>query len=257
VATKQRHRSDGAFFEKWVKEDVDTFIFDCDGVLWTGDNVIPGSREALLNLRSLNKRIIFLSNSAVKKPSDLVKKAHKLGLSVEPQEVITSGIAAARQLSAMNLPVNTEIYVVGEKGLRETITNITGFQCVGEQDSGNFADFSAFVDPTGGGFSRDSRDSRESAPEDDGTVLRRARRAIDPSGKIKAVVVSRDGSFDYFRMARASALLRYNQDMPFIATNSDQASPSIGSALLVPAAGAMVSAGEFLTDFGRYYYYYF
>jgi hypothetical protein len=31
--------------------NIDTLVLDCDGVLWQGDDLIPGSAEALLKLR--------------------------------------------------------------------------------------------------------------------------------------------------------------------------------------------------------------
>ena len=31
---------------------VDAFVFDCDGVLWTGDTVIPGAIDFLENMKT-------------------------------------------------------------------------------------------------------------------------------------------------------------------------------------------------------------
>lgn len=33
-------------------DSVDDFVFDCDGVLWTGKNAVPGAEKALEFLRS-------------------------------------------------------------------------------------------------------------------------------------------------------------------------------------------------------------
>lgn len=38
-----------------------TFIFDCDGVIWKGDSVIPGVPETLDFLREQGKRLIFVT----------------------------------------------------------------------------------------------------------------------------------------------------------------------------------------------------
>lgn len=33
-------------------EEYDTFLFDCDGVLWNGENVVQGAAEVIGYLRS-------------------------------------------------------------------------------------------------------------------------------------------------------------------------------------------------------------
>lgn len=37
----------------------DAFLFDCDGVIWNGDEVIPGVVETLKYLRKLGKKVHF------------------------------------------------------------------------------------------------------------------------------------------------------------------------------------------------------
>lgn len=39
------------------------FIFDCDGVIWRGDCVIPGVPETLAFLRSQGKQLFFVTNN--------------------------------------------------------------------------------------------------------------------------------------------------------------------------------------------------
>ena len=53
--------------EKSAQELVDateTFIFDCDGVIWKGDSLIEGVPETLDLLRSMGKRLIFVTNNS-------------------------------------------------------------------------------------------------------------------------------------------------------------------------------------------------
>ena len=42
-------------------DNIDTAIFDCDGVIWRGDNVIDGAARALEGLLNQGKRVV--SNS--------------------------------------------------------------------------------------------------------------------------------------------------------------------------------------------------
>ena len=42
------------------------FIFDCDGVLWTGRHVVKGSMQTLYHLiKSEDLKVFFLSNNAM------------------------------------------------------------------------------------------------------------------------------------------------------------------------------------------------
>ena len=45
---------------KWL-ENIDVFIFDCDGVIWKGDSLIPGVEKTLEMLRALKKRLFFVT----------------------------------------------------------------------------------------------------------------------------------------------------------------------------------------------------
>ena len=42
----------------------DTFIFDCDGVLYTPEGPVEGVAEALASLRAAGKRCFFVTNNS-------------------------------------------------------------------------------------------------------------------------------------------------------------------------------------------------
>lgn len=46
--------------------DIDAFVFDCDGVLWRGAELVPGADVALRQLRALGKKIVFVTNNSVR-----------------------------------------------------------------------------------------------------------------------------------------------------------------------------------------------
>lgn len=64
-----------------------TFIFDCDGVIWKGDCLIEGIEETLDMLRSMGKRLVFVTNNSTKSRKSYAKKFESLGLSVTPVSV--------------------------------------------------------------------------------------------------------------------------------------------------------------------------
>jgi hypothetical protein len=50
------------------------------GVIWKGDSIIPGVPETLDMLKSMGKRLIFVTNNSTKSRAGYLKKFHSLGL---------------------------------------------------------------------------------------------------------------------------------------------------------------------------------
>lgn len=50
--------------KKPLVDSVETFIFDCDGVIWKGDSLIEGVPETIAMLREMGKRLIFVTNNS-------------------------------------------------------------------------------------------------------------------------------------------------------------------------------------------------
>jgi len=74
-----------------IIDKYDFFILDIWGVIHDGINVYPGTKNALLKLRELNKPFYFLSNSP--RPANIAHaKFLQLGLDfVSPDQIVTSG----------------------------------------------------------------------------------------------------------------------------------------------------------------------
>ena len=80
----------------------ETFIFDCDGVIWKGDSLIEGVPETLEMLRAMGKRLIFVTNNSTKSRAGYTKKFESLGLTVNPEEIFSSSFAAAAYLESID-----------------------------------------------------------------------------------------------------------------------------------------------------------
>lgn len=59
--------------------DVDTLLFDCDGVLWRGETAVPGAPETLRALRARGKRLGFITNNSSKTRAAYAEKLQRLG----------------------------------------------------------------------------------------------------------------------------------------------------------------------------------
>jgi HAD superfamily hydrolase (TIGR01457 family) len=93
------------------------YIFDLDGTIYLGEKLIPGARETIKKLKSLSKKIVYLSNKPLQTREDYASKLTRLGISTQPDEVINSSLVMARWLSR-EAPGAT-IYVIGEIPLVE------------------------------------------------------------------------------------------------------------------------------------------
>ncbi|EEB92750.1 hypothetical protein MPER_08697 [Moniliophthora perniciosa FA553] len=102
----------------------DTWMFDCDGVLWHGDRVIPGATDVLSLLRQRGKKVIFVTNNATKSRKSYKGKFDSLGVEAKVDEIYGSAYAAAVYISSvMKLPKTKKVYVIGMKGLEEELTD--------------------------------------------------------------------------------------------------------------------------------------
>merc|ERR1719331_3553508 len=98
-------------------DKTDCFIFDCDGVIWKGDSVIPGIPETLAKLRAAGKKIFFVTNNSTKSRKGYLGKFKSLGLDVKPEEIFSSSFAAAAYLEQNPLPAGKKVYIIGQEGI--------------------------------------------------------------------------------------------------------------------------------------------
>jgi HAD superfamily hydrolase (TIGR01457 family) len=104
--------------------DIRALIIDMDGVLWHGEKPVPGLTDFFQTLRDRRIRFILATNNAGLTPEQYVSKLARMGVSVAPGDVLTSGTATAHYLAEHAEhadPASTRIFVVGEEGLRRPL----------------------------------------------------------------------------------------------------------------------------------------
>ncbi|KIZ03128.1 4-nitrophenyl phosphatase [Monoraphidium neglectum] len=79
----------------------DCWVFDCDGTLWKGNQVISGVREALQMLRDQGKQVLFVTNNSMKSRKSFKKKFDDLNLPVALEEIYSSSYSAAAYLQSV------------------------------------------------------------------------------------------------------------------------------------------------------------
>lgn len=66
------------------------YVFDLDGTIYLGDELLPGAKRLIEGLRHLGKRVVFLSNNPTKDPEMYAEKLTKLGLPTPEDEIVNT-----------------------------------------------------------------------------------------------------------------------------------------------------------------------
>ncbi|KAI6841170.1 Pre-mRNA-splicing factor [Hortaea werneckii] len=198
-----------AFIDKF-----DVFLFDCDGVLWSGDHLFPRIPETIKMLRERNKQLVFVTNNSTKSRGDYVKKFHGMGIEAREDEVFGSSYSAAVYIKrVMNLEApKNKVYVLGETGVEQELK--------------------AEDVPSCGGTDLLLR--REMQPQDFENISNRS--LLDDD--VSVVLTGLDYHPSYLKYALAMAYIR--RGAHFLATNIDSTLPSAGT--FFPGAGSTAAA---------------
>ncbi|KAI5428364.1 phosphoglycolate phosphatase 1A, chloroplastic [Lathyrus oleraceus] len=171
-------------------DSVETFIFDCDGVIWKGDSLIEGVPETLDMLRAKGKRLVFVTNNSTKSRKQYGKKFETLGLNVNEEEIFASSFAVPAYLKSIDFPKDKKVYVIGEDGILKEL-ELAGYKYVG-------------------------------GPEDGGKKIElKPGFLMEHDEDVGAVVVGFDRYFNYYKIQYGTLCIRENPGCLFIATNRD------------------------------------
>ncbi len=104
-------------------------IIDMDGVLWHGEQPMPGLPEFFAFLERHHIAFVLATNNSSRSPGQYVAKLARFGVSIPEENVLTSGQATAAYLASI-APPGAPVYPIGGEGLRHTLTQY-GFVCIG------------------------------------------------------------------------------------------------------------------------------
>src|SRR5258708_18896857 len=96
-------------------KDFHAYLLDLDGVVWRGDQLLPGVRDFVHLLDITGRQVLFVSNNSVATPNEVAEKLAGLGVPKPHGRVITAGHAAARVL-ASRFP-GGRVYVLGNPSI--------------------------------------------------------------------------------------------------------------------------------------------
>jgi NagD protein len=119
-------------------------ISDMDGVIYHGNQILPGVREFVDWLYREKKEFLFLTNASERTPLELKQKLARLGLDVDESHFYTSAMATAKFLDQQ--APGCSAYVIGSAGLLNALHDVgitmndvnPDYVVVGETSAYNF-----------------------------------------------------------------------------------------------------------------------
>lgn len=199
-----------------ILDKYDTYLFDCDGVIWIGNELLPSVKETLELLQNKKKNLIFVSNNSTKARDQYIEKLAGLGIhGVKLEQIINSCYSTAIYINeVLQLDKAKKIWVLGQEGITKEVEKF-GYETV------TFKDLEAKF-------------------QEEELTVDNIQSLIDP--QVGCVIVGLDFQVTYLKIAITQQYL-FDRKIPFIATNIDSTFP-FGKTKL-PGAGSIVEVASF------------
>ncbi|NDJ63327.1 MAG: HAD-IIA family hydrolase [Chloroflexi bacterium] len=102
--------------------EISGVIMDMDGVLWRGDQALPGLHEIFAFLRARDLPHTLATNNSSRTPDDYVHKLERMGVpGVKHEQIVSSATATVAYLRDHYTP-GTVVHVLGGDGLKALIS---------------------------------------------------------------------------------------------------------------------------------------
>jgi HAD superfamily hydrolase (TIGR01450 family) len=113
--------SGGTAVSRVPDREYDGYIFDLDGTIYLGKELLPGARELVERLRALGKRVVFLSNNPTRDVRMYADKLSGMGLPTPVEEIVTT-VYTTTQWILQNAP-GAVVYPISEEPLIRALTD--------------------------------------------------------------------------------------------------------------------------------------
>lgn len=97
------------------------YIFDLDGTLYRGEEVISGTPEVVAQLRAEGALIRYVTNNSGRTRQNFVQKLSQMGFAARPEEIVSSATGVASLAKQRGY---RSAFVVGEPGLVTTLREV-------------------------------------------------------------------------------------------------------------------------------------
>ncbi len=111
---------------------IQAFIIDMDGVLWRGNEPLPGLARLFDLLKKRSHPFVLATNNSTKTPQQYLQKLANFGIRAGLENILSSSLATAAYLRR-EYKAGASVYVVGQEGLHQAMRE-AGFSL--RQDAG-------------------------------------------------------------------------------------------------------------------------
>ncbi|MDO9545138.1 MAG: HAD-IIA family hydrolase [Pelolinea sp.] len=102
------------------KTTITAAILDMDGVLWRSDESLCDLKKLFSSFEQFGVKVLMATNNGLSTVDQYIYKFDKLGVQIEPWQVLTSAIAVG-YLVKQQLPNGGPVYIMGEQALFSTL----------------------------------------------------------------------------------------------------------------------------------------
>lgn len=109
-----------------LPDNISSLILDMDGVLWKSDAPIGDLSNTFDRIRGRGLKVAFATNNGTQTPEQYVERLARLGVNIEPWQVVTSALGIANLL-LQKFPSPGPIFVIGGMGVKTALRDC-GFE---------------------------------------------------------------------------------------------------------------------------------
>lgn len=111
-------------------------LLDMDGVVYVGNEPLPGTQPLLDYLDASGRQWAFITNNSTRTPQMFADKVQSMGMRVDAEHILTSSLVTAGWM-AEEFPQRGKVYALGEAGLLTALTD-AGFTLVDDPFTAEF-----------------------------------------------------------------------------------------------------------------------
>lgn len=94
------------------------YIFDLDGTIYLGEELIAGAAEVIDYLHSNGKKVLFLTNKTIESRERYVEKLNRLGIRASLEHILSPTLVTIQYLKEHYSP-SVKLYVIGEQLIKD------------------------------------------------------------------------------------------------------------------------------------------
>jgi arabinose operon protein AraL len=115
------------FFIGWRRpmRDLKGYIFDLDGTVYLGKQLIEGADTVINTLLNEGKKVLFLTNKTIESRQRYVEKLHGFNINASLENILNPTVTLIEYLREHH--PNARLYVIGEQPIKDELT-LAGFR---------------------------------------------------------------------------------------------------------------------------------